>query len=274
MAASVVGYVLIVQAAYRWNPGDPYSLRTYHVLAAVFAVLPVVILIHEAGHALAGAMVGFRSFRIAVGAGPRLFAFDVGQTRVEINALLTGGGFTEMGTTLPGAIHLRNAIATLGGPLAPVLVALVVLGIPTSSTAGEVLRASFVGVALLTSALSLIPQTVNGIWSDGRQLLASMRPDPVHTRLLLAAHDQLALRDALEGSDTEGVAAMGSSSSAVVASAARVTLGDFDGAIDSARDGLASASVDETPVLQNNLAYALARRGRPEDIEEALSVIE
>ena len=274
LAGTVLALYLTFGAMHRWVPGDPYSLSPFLVYGVLAAAYPVVVLVHEVGHAVAGAAVGFRPFRVSVGTGPRLVRFVVARTTVEINAFLFSGGSTELGTDRPRAIHARHIVSVLGGPVLPLVMALLLLQFETGSDAGEVIRASLIGVAVYTSLASLLPTTQDGMFSDGRLILESIRARPEHTRALLSAHDTLVFHQAIDAQDHEVMTSLGSSSNAVVASAARITSGDLDGAVDLARAALETTQGDERQVIVNNLALALAKRGGADDLDEALALLQ
>ena len=60
-------------------------------LSYFLVVFVLIIPVHELGHAIAGAAVGYRVVRIVVGTGPSLASFPLFGVNVQINLLPLGG---------------------------------------------------------------------------------------------------------------------------------------------------------------------------------------
>jgi hypothetical protein len=279
-AVGVLGVAVFVATAQRvftfdaWEGRVPegYSLSSVTLWLMFIAAAAGVVVVHEAGHAVAGALVGFRPFRVVVGGGPTLARFPIGSTNVELHAFPFTGGLTEMGTRHPRALWSRHAFAVIGGPLAPVLAAVVLMRWEPATIDLEVMRLSAITVVVYTSIMSLVPYRSGGMQSDGMHLVecVTQRPD-THRRLLLA-HDALELRDAMEASDTRRLASLRTSTDPVIASIAAIAARDWDDAVGIARSGLDVAHSEQVIPLRNGLAYALAQRSAPGDLDEALTV--
>src|SRR5262245_42510489 len=89
-----------------------------HVLVLFVLIIPL----HELGHAIAGAIVGYRVLNIAVGAGPLLAGFRVLDVNVQINLLPLGGATAAYAKRTFGWTRLRQWIFVAGGPAADVAV--------------------------------------------------------------------------------------------------------------------------------------------------------
>ncbi len=154
-------------------------------MAALFVALPlalwVQLLLHEAGHALAGLLVGRRF--VGAGVGPLRLERGDGAWTLRWGGGISGvGGFAAM---LPRGPEGRGAAAVVlvAGPLANLLAAglaafaLARLEAP-GMVSGAALGASAVAGTLLGVA-NLLPFRSRGWNSDGRGLLELMRGDSV-----------------------------------------------------------------------------------------------
>lgn len=149
------------------------------------AVFMLHIVAHEMGHALAGAVLGFRVEEIVSGTGPRLFRFEPGGTGIELR-LMPFGGVTHLGVhdpADPGShLSLRFLLTVAAGPAATALLALVfaepllsswtdTMTMPNGSTrtydAADIARTYGVWMVLL----NLLPIGAR----DGAQILSVMR---------------------------------------------------------------------------------------------------
>ncbi len=76
---------------------------------------PIVLVIHEMGHALMALAVRFRVFRIQLGIGDELFSFHFGSTTVSFGRSY-GGRVWAAPSTLNGW-KWRKALITIAGPV-------------------------------------------------------------------------------------------------------------------------------------------------------------
>ena len=76
--------------------------------------LPVVIVAHEAGHALASVLLGHRIFEIRIGAGPSV-RFAVGRTQLQIG-LLPLGGHVASGSASAHGFRWKRFVIIAAGP--------------------------------------------------------------------------------------------------------------------------------------------------------------
>jgi peptidase M50-like protein len=83
---------------------------------ALHPLLFLAVGIHEAGHALMGRLVEFRIFELQVGTGPRLAAFHLLGTRLELRTVPLCG-FTAWAPTRPDDYGGRLFLAVAAGPL-------------------------------------------------------------------------------------------------------------------------------------------------------------
>ena len=158
----------------------------------VFAVIQVLILLHEAGHFWAARAVGIRIARFSVGVGPRLWGFRRGGTEYVLAAVPLGG------YVLPDLVDpddyyriplRRRIVFALGGPLANLLLAVPLFGILNVFRDGlslhGMLVAPFVqtaefGVRFLASIPQLFrqPDAVSGVIGIVHQGGDYVRMDP------------------------------------------------------------------------------------------------
>jgi len=155
-----------------------------------FALLGVLILIHEAGHLIAGRLVGIPIAEFSVGFGPRLRSWRRGQTEYSLRAFPLGGfvlaAFADDSELRAFALRKR-LVFFFGGPLAN-LVAAVPLFAVLNATKGhrslyELLIAPFGQVVQMCAQfLSVLPKLVMkpeeltgviGIVAQGNQVAQS-----------------------------------------------------------------------------------------------------
>ena len=152
------------------------------MLALAIAMLWLQVLVHEAGHAVAGVLVGRRL--VAAGIGPLRLERGVGGWMVRWGGNVRGlSGFAVL---LPPdrATQSRRDVATfiLGGPLANLLcaaVALLVLALapPLGVTASVALAGTVFGGGLL-GLINLVPWQNQGWHTDGYNLRELWRDTP------------------------------------------------------------------------------------------------
>jgi len=153
----------------------------WHLLLCA-ALAPVVVVIHELGHALAGALAGFRFQLVQVGPlalvrGPEGLRLRLGQ-RVPGRALGQQSSAPEDDRALP----FRLAVHGAGGPALNLLVSGLALALAAaagrpSSAAGaaalSLLRT--LGVLSLFPLVELVPLHLMGQPSDGARILHALR---------------------------------------------------------------------------------------------------
>lgn len=132
----------------------------------VFALISFLILIHELGHLIAAKLSNIPIERFSVGFGPKLWAFNKGQTEYRVSAIPIGG------YVLPKIededdfflIPARKRIVfALGGPLVNTLFALICLSFLNAMTMGfslyNILAYPFVQIMNISvQILTALPQ--------------------------------------------------------------------------------------------------------------------
>ncbi len=156
-------------------------------LSAFFVPLfwmPLVAL-HEAGHALAAHLCGWRVKRIVIGFGKRIKTFKIGRTPVHLLQIPIQGYVLPLPRDLKFP-RLKNTLIYAAGPgieIVLVLVAYLVLGHDTlfshSQSIPIIAAQSLCVSAAIGIVVNLIPMpTEQGGWNDGMGILMSWRiPD-------------------------------------------------------------------------------------------------
>lgn len=180
LAGGVVGAV-VARTGMRFGELFPASVSLpLALLSTVLAFWPHIVL-HEAGHALAGLSRGMRPY-----------AFGIGRLRWERG--LSGwrfrrgervGGISGFAALLPdgdrGLSRPDQALYLLGGPLANLLVAVPALALLPQAGDSRVAASCLLGIAasgLLLGLVNLVPFHSQGWRSDGRGLLDLLRRSP------------------------------------------------------------------------------------------------
>jgi membrane-associated protease RseP (regulator of RpoE activity) len=123
------------------------------------------LVIHEAGHALAARLLGWRVLRVVIGMGRPLARFTVGETRVELR-VIPAEGFTLPVPRDLRRPRLKSTLVYLAGPLAELLtlglLALLVgpgALLRRTESIGTIAAQSYAVAVLLGVTINLIPHT-------------------------------------------------------------------------------------------------------------------
>jgi hypothetical protein len=147
------------------------SLGEWGVVAAS---LFLAVAVHELGHALAGAVTGYRIRALQIGTGPRLVAVLFGSVSVRLHLLPLGGLTLANIGSQASWLRLRLWVLAAGGPAANLAVffairALVAKGGPWYAPSGGWM--SFATLNLVICLLNLVPMRhFRALASDGLQL--------------------------------------------------------------------------------------------------------
>jgi regulator of sigma E protease len=140
----------------------------------IIFIIGIVILVHEAGHFAAARLSGIPVALFSVGFGPKLLAFRRGETEYRLSTVPLGG------YVLPAiedekeffAIPVfRRLVMTLGGPVANVAMAMVLLGILNASSGGFSLVGVFIRPFEQTAVMSArILDAFAGLFGGGGEI--------------------------------------------------------------------------------------------------------
>jgi hypothetical protein len=153
------------------NGGGSWSLLVGAVAALLAA--PLLVLIHELGHATVGLLRTEGLVSVRVGRAPALWRFRAGRLRLELNPMPARNGPAGLAT-----VYARFGVGTkvalaLAGPFAQAVAALAIalVGARMGSTIVEVVG----GLGIAEALLNLVPRERKGLRSDGTYLLDALR---------------------------------------------------------------------------------------------------
>jgi len=169
----------------KYMDGSGFDFQDKPSLLAILLSIPIAfylcIIIHELGHVLGGLIMG-NEF-VFVTAGPLKLSKEEDKLRFGINKHINLSGGLAM--TLPRKVEgfrLRRFIVIVGGPLFSLLSAIVCIFIyrlSWNSLSGnwQVFILMFGVLSALIFMITIIPRNVNGMMTDGYQLLMIFRND-------------------------------------------------------------------------------------------------
>jgi hypothetical protein len=146
-----------------------------------------VIIVHEAGHAVAARLVGMTVAKIVIGTGPLLWVRRAGDTRLELRTYWACGGMIASYHRSEAPAKWRQAVMVFGGALGNLLAMFTAIAvfawlftsnIPISALAIGI-GYGFIGAQFLGATLSLLPRRspvgAFRLPSDGRCLVNLVR---------------------------------------------------------------------------------------------------
>ena len=227
-----------------------YQPLKLSVLFMVLVWAPLVA-IHEAGHALVAAVLGWRVCRVVIGMGRALLRFGVYGVPVEVRLFPAGGYVLPAPRDLRHA-RLKSALVYFAGPGAELLVLAVVIAVIgrdalfTRSDDPAIIFAQSVAVVVaLGVGVNLVPLSApEGGWTDGLGIVKSgFLPREHFERSIASAHRLEVER--------------------------HVELGDLDAAVRRAAQALARHPDNASVLLL--LGEALVEAGRPQEARDQLA---
>jgi hypothetical protein len=176
--------VVIIIGLFAAELATNYQPAKLSVLFFVLFWVPLLVL-HEAGHAVVAALVGWHVGRVVIGIGRTVGQFHVGETLVEIRLVPTEG-FVQLVPRNLLQPHLKSALIYFAGPGAELLVLgliCLLVGPSTLLTQSEsigLLAIQSLCVAILAGAFfNLIPHQIytpaGPIANDGLGIIQSFR---------------------------------------------------------------------------------------------------
>lgn len=187
-AGALFGY--LIGGALRGDAPRGQGLQLGEVLTLIVAlpcVLFLVLLAHELGHVLGGALVGFRFWLLIV--GPLKVSRLGGRLRPGLNRSL--GLYGGLAATAPEDdrdLPRRMAVMVAGGPAASLLLAALGLGLAALLRGWPAgLALGLGGASLMIALATLLPLRSGGFYSDGARLLMLLRGGPAARRWAAAA---------------------------------------------------------------------------------------
>ena len=149
------------------------------VIGGLLISAPLVLVVHELGHAITARLVGFEAVWIKYGHGPVRWRWRMLGFGVEVRRVMWGGGLTYLHDPSFGAQRWRRALVDIAGPAVNLVLGIgfLVLGAQLDGDSGlPGLVLSLVGgfamANILTGLFNLWPSgpTPDGYYSDGHNL--------------------------------------------------------------------------------------------------------
>jgi hypothetical protein len=181
---AIAGYIWGMNCWYRW--GEVRHLPVHFGFVPwlqIFAALLIVIVVHEAGHAVVGQLFGMKLRAFIV--GPFQWRIRDGRWNFQFlpSKLLSAGGAASLVPTRPNQPPSHEVWMIAAGPLAGLLTGLIALAVALTAT-GSLYRqywellAMVSTLSLVTFAANLIPMCPEGTYSDGAQIYQLLRGGP------------------------------------------------------------------------------------------------
>jgi hypothetical protein len=163
---TLVGFSVFLFGLFSADVAVDYSPVKLSILFFMLSWFPLMV-VHESGHAIVAALLGWRVKRVVIGFGRPLKQFAVKNTPVEIR-MIPLEGFTRIAPRNQQAPRLKSFLIYFAGPGAEILLLLLlgaVLGLDTLLTRTEnvlIIATQAVAVAILLGLFSnLIPHTAD-----------------------------------------------------------------------------------------------------------------
>jgi hypothetical protein len=181
--STLVGFSVVLFGLFAADVAVDYSPAKLSILFFISAWFPLMV-VHESGHALTAALLGWRVKRVVIGFGRTLMQFELKKTPVEIR-MIPLEGFTSIAPRNLQAPRLKSFLIYFAGPGAEIIVLLLLVvatGIDTLLTRTEsvpIIAAQAAAVAIILGLFSnLIPHagdTQNGRSpNDGLGMILSL----------------------------------------------------------------------------------------------------
>jgi hypothetical protein len=172
---------------------DEFTPTKLSILFVVFFWIPLLAL-HEAGHALMAAVLGWRVIQVVIGAAASLGNFRLGSTRVEIR-ILPVEGFVRCAPKRLRFPNVEDMLIYMAGPGIELLLAAAIfllVGIEQLFAADDYLMIALRSLAVAATAqavMNLIPFSVRSgggyVASDGLGIIMSfIRPRSYYAQML------------------------------------------------------------------------------------------
>ena len=206
----VLGFGLLIFGGFAAELLRGFSPAKLGVVFMVVAWVPLLAL-HEIGHALAAAWLGWRVCRIEIGLGPPILRFAVRGVPVDVKLFPVAGYVIPAPRSLESA-RIKNALVYFAGPAAELAVVAVLVAVVgydrllTRDPALQLIAAQSLAVAaLIGMAFTLVPLTYeDGSPTDGLGAIMSFVWPRHHFELMMEAPYRVAAERCIERGDAEG----------------------------------------------------------------------
>ena len=192
---------LVVGSAAEVLIGPSWAARLAIAVSTFYLVLVVQTVVHEAGHALTGRLLGFWVHRVVIGEGRPLLERRWGDTVVEVREIPLGGATWALPRSAR-RYRLRQWVVVAAGLGATAAVGLTALrwqahAQPGTRTVAGLLSAELVLTSFVLVVINLVPRrtrSVDGeVVSDGWQLVTLPFLGRDQVAEAVADHDRLAV---------------------------------------------------------------------------------
>jgi hypothetical protein len=177
-----------------WMNGAGPQVLILSVLAAAI-LAPLLVLIHELGHATVGLARTEGLVTVRVGRSPARWQARFGRLCVEFNPLPARNAPAGLAAVYARYGTVTNVLYALAGPVAEAAVAAIVLWLGLRSHVAVLELVG--GLGLVVAALNLVPHERHGFRSDGAYVLDALRQANVQSQAASAGSSAEPFSDAV-----------------------------------------------------------------------------
>jgi hypothetical protein len=167
-----------LQSISGWTAGGPIDMAHGFVLASL--LFPVMVLVHEAGHATVGLLRTEGLVVLRVGRSPGWVRGRFGRLAFEVSPIPSQNKIAGSATTIARMTRGESIAYAVAGSAAQL--AVLVVAVPLIAQTSGAVHAALVWawvLYFLESGLNLVPRRIGGYGNDGMRLFTVIRSNPV-----------------------------------------------------------------------------------------------